>query len=94
MNSAIVPCRVFDEDDQPSATIEEWISAKGDIPTALNSRLKAMARGQGKHASKLIGELIMKAVAEVDRYEARQAKLQLQQQFGPNWLQMLQEVEL
>ena len=94
MNTAIVPCRVFEEDDQPSLSNEEWISVKGDIPIALNNRLKAMARGQNKHASKLIGEFIMKAAAEVDRYEAREAKLQLQQQFGPNWLQMLQEVDI
>lgn len=52
-----------------------------------------MARSQGVHASQLIGELIQKSAAEVDKYEAKQAKLQLQQQFGPNWLQMLQEVD-
>lgn len=69
------------------------IRVHGTIPIALNERLKAMARNQGKHASQLIGELIQKSSAEVDKYEARQAKLQLQQQFGPNWLQMLQEAD-
>ena len=99
MNSAIVPCRVFDEDDQPSTSDyamlkgQGLIRVHGTIPVALNERLKAMARSQNKHASHLIGELIQKTAAEVDKYEARQAKLQLQQQFGPNWLQMLQEVD-
>lgn len=99
MNSAIVPCRVFDEDDQPSTSDYTMIRSQGlirvhgTIPVALNERLKAMARSQNKHASQLIGELIQKTAAEVDKHEARQAKLQLQQQFGPNWLQMLQEVE-
>ena len=52
-----------------------------------------MARGQKMHASQLVGELIQKSAAEIDKYEARQAKLHLQQQFGPNWLQILQEVQ-
>ena len=97
MTSAIVPCRIFDDENQPSSLdlkAQELIRVHGTIPIALNERLKAMARSQSKHASQLIGELIQKSAAEVDKYEARQAKLQLQQQFGPNWLQMLQEAEL
>lgn len=96
MTSAIVPRRIFDEEDQPSSLDlrdQGLIRVHGTIPIALNERLKAMARSQGKHASQLIGELIQKSTAEVDKYEAKQAKLQLQQQFGPNWLQMLQEVD-
>jgi predicted DNA-binding protein len=96
MTSAIVPRRIFDEEDQPSSLDlrdQGLIRVHGTIPIALNERLKAMARSQGKHASQLIGELIQKSAAEVDKYEAKQAKLQLQQQFGPNWLQMLQEVD-
>lgn len=99
MTSAIVPCRTFDDDEQPSISEQGMFKAQGlirvhgTIPIALNERLKAMARSQNKHASQLIGELIQKTAADVDRHEARQAKLQLQQQFGPNWLQMLQEVE-
>ena len=96
MTSAIVPLRIFDEEDQPSSLDlrdQGLIRVHGTIPIALNERLKAMARSQGKHASQLIGELIQKSAAEVDKYEAKQAKLQLQQQFGPNWLQMLQEVD-
>lgn len=96
MTSAIIPCRIFDEDDQPSTSdlkTQGLIRVHGTIPIALNERLKAMARSQGKHASQLIGELIKKSAVEVDKYEAKQAKLQLQQKFGPNWLQMLQEVD-
>lgn len=96
MTSAIVPRRIFDEEDQPSSLDlrdQGLIRVHGTIPIALNERLKAMARSQGVHASQLIGELIQKSAAEVDKYEAKQAKLQLQQQFGPNWLQMLQEVD-
>lgn len=95
MTSAIVPCRMFDDDQQSSFDLKAQglIRVHGTIPIALNERLKAMARSQNKHASQLIGELIQKSAAEVDKYEAKQAKLQLQQQFGPNWLQMLQEVE-
>lgn len=96
MTSAIIPCRIFDEDDQPSTSdlkAQGLIRVHGTIPIALNERLKSMARSQGKHASQLIGEMIQKSAAEVDRYEAKQAKLQLQQQFGPNWLQMLQEAD-
>jgi hypothetical protein len=99
MTSAIIPCRIFDDDDQPSTSDHAMlkdqglIRVHGTIPIALNERLKAMARSQGKHASQLIGEMIHQSAAEVGRYEAKQAKLQLQQQFGPNWLQMLQEVD-
>lgn len=96
MTSAIVPRRIFDEEDQPSSLDlrdQGLIRVHGTIPIALNERLKAMARSQNKHASQLIGELIQKSAVEVDKYEAKQAKLQLQQQFGPNWLQMLQEVD-
>jgi predicted DNA-binding protein len=97
MTTAIVPCRIFDDEDQPSSLdlkAQGLIRVHGTIPIPLNERLKAMARSQSKHASQLIGELIQKSAAEVDKYEARQAKLQLQQQFGPNWLQMLQEADL
>lgn len=96
MTSAIVPCRVFDDEDQPSLLdlkAQGLIRVQGTIPIALNERLKAMARSQRVHASQLIGDLIQKSAAEVDKYEARQAKLQLQEQFGPNWLQILQEVQ-
>jgi hypothetical protein len=96
MTSAIVPCRVFDDEDQPSLLdlkAQGLIRVQGTIPIALNERLKAMARSQKVHACQLIGDLIQKSAAEVDKYEARQAKLQLQEQFGPNWLQILQEVQ-
>jgi len=96
MTSAIVPCRVFDDEDGPSLLdlkAQGLIRVHGTIPIALNERLKAMARGQKMHASQLVGEFIQKSAAEIDKYEARQAKLQLQQQFGPNWLQILQEVQ-
>lgn len=96
MTNAIVPCRVFDDEDQPSLLdlkAQGLIRVHGTIPIALNERIKAMARSQRVHASQLIGDLIQKSAAEIDKYEARQAKLQLQQQFGPNWLQILQEVQ-
>lgn len=96
MTSEIVPCRIFEDDDQSSSSdlkAKGLIRVHGTIPITLNDRLKAMARSQGKHASLLIGELIQKSAAEVDKYEAKQAKLQLKQQLGPNWLEILQEVD-
>jgi hypothetical protein len=97
MTSAIVPRRFFDDDDDQSLSLDlkaqGLIRVHGTIPIALNERIKAMARNQNKHASQLIGEFIQKSAGEVDKHEARQAKLQLQQQFGPNWMQLLQEVE-
>ena len=97
MTNSISACQTFGDEDQPSLLdlkAQGLIRVQGTIPIALNERLKAIARSQRMHASQLIGDLIQKSVAEVDKFEARQAKLQLQEQFGPNWLQILQEVEL
>ena len=97
MTNSISTCQTFGDEDQPSLLdlkAQGLIRVQGTIPIALNERLKAIARSQRMHASQLIGDLIQKSVAEVDKFEARQAKLQLQEQFGPNWLQILQEVEL
>lgn len=62
------------------------------IPNTLNERLKAMARAQGRAADVVIGELVMKAAEDVERWEAEQEAIRLRERFGERWLQVLQEV--
>jgi len=84
--TAIVPRRLFEEDPI------EWVRATGSIPTALNDRFKAMARLQSKTADQFIGELLMSLAPQLDLMEAKQEAERLQDRFGDNWLQILNQV--
>jgi len=103
MTNAIVARRFFDEEDQPdrgalptdtaSLKMLGLIRVQGIIPVGLNDRLKAMARSKGMNTDVVIGELIQSATADIDRWEAQQIAQQLRQQFGDQWLEILQSVE-
>ena len=69
------------------------IRAHALIPTELNERFKAMARKQGRNADQLIGELLEKSAAEVDRWEAEQEVARLRERFGENWLEVLRDAD-
>ncbi|MEB3354693.1 MAG: hypothetical protein VKM34_10760 [Cyanobacteriota bacterium] len=98
--TAIVPRRLFDdfEDDamqpQPNTMESEpqssgMVRACARIPVEFNERLKAMARGQGKTAEQLIGELLMELRPVLDQWEAKQEAARLRERFGPNFLNLL-----
>ena len=103
MTSAIVARRLFDEDDQPdrsalptdtaSLKMMGLIRVQGIIPIGLNDRLKSMARSKGRNTDVVIGELIQSATADIDKWEAQQIAQKLRQQFGDQWLEILQSVE-
>lgn len=78
-------------DPQPGAG-PDLIRSHALIPAALNERLKAMARAQGRTADVVIGELVVKAAEDVERWEAEQEAARLRERFGERWLQVLQEV--
>lgn len=102
MTNAIVARRLFDEEDHsdrnalPTDTASlkmiGLIRVQGIIPIDLNDRLKAMARSKGMNTDVVIGELIKSATADIDKWEAQQIAQQLRQQFGDQWLQILQSV--
>jgi hypothetical protein len=100
---AIIPRREFEEDlvdvgslQAPSKEANQWngdmVRATGSIPVEYNERLKAMARKQGKTADQLIGELLLEMRPVLDQWEARQEAVRLRERFGPDWMQLLQEV--
>lgn len=103
MTNAIVARRLFDNEDQPermslptdTTSLKEMglIRVQGIIPIGLNDRLKAMARSKGKNADIVIGELIQSATEDIAKWEAQQVAQQLRQQFGDQWLEILQSVE-
>lgn len=103
MTSAIVARRLFDEDDHPdrsalptdtaSLKMMGLIRVQGIIPIGLNDRLKSMARSKGRNTDVVIGELIQSATADIDKWEAQQIAQKLRQQFGDQWLEILQSVE-
>lgn len=69
------------------------IRVHGQIPIALNERLKAMARAQGRNADELIGDLIQQCTADVDRWEAEQEVARLRERFGDDWLDTLRRAD-
>ena len=99
----IVPRRQFDEDcievevSQPPSKETHSIDlstvrATGSIPVEYNERLKAMARRQGKTADQLIGEILLEMRPMIDQWEAKQEAARLREKFGPNWMQLLEQV--
>lgn len=101
--TAIVPRRLFDDmpedfQAQPSSRdadlkAQGLIRSNGIIPIEHNERLKAMARKLGKNTDQLIGELHMQFVAPmVDQWEAQQEAIRLRERFGPQWMQLLANV--
>jgi hypothetical protein len=98
--TSTVPRRMFDElmpspADQPSKSAaalrdEGMIRVHGTISIELNEKIKMTARRQGKHADQLIGELISRSAAEVDKMEAQMEAARLRARFGDDWLNVLQ----
>jgi predicted DNA-binding protein len=82
-----------EQDSAASLRARGLIRAHGIIPIELNERLKAMARKQGRNADQLIGELLEKSAADVDRWEAEQEVLRLRERFGSKWLDVLRQAE-
>ena len=81
----IIPRRLF-EDDEP-----KFVRAAGAIPEKLNERFKAMARRHNKTAEVFIGEMLMKLEPMLDKMEAKIEGERLREQFGDNWLNILQQ---
>lgn len=84
---------IGNEESRDALRAKGLIRAHALIPTELNERLKAMARKQGRNADQLIGELLEKSAAEVDRWEAEQEVARLRERFGDNWLEVLREAD-
>lgn len=82
-----------ERDTPASLRSEGLIRANGVIDIALNERLKALARKQGRNADQLIGELITRSAGEVDRLEAEQEAVRLRERFGDRWLDLLKQIE-
>jgi predicted DNA-binding protein len=83
-----------EQDSTASLRARGMIRAHGIIPIELNERLKAMARKQGRNADQLIGELLEKSAADVDRWEAEQEVIRLRERFGAKWIDVLRQADL
>ena len=72
---------------------QSLIRVQGIIPIELNERLKGVARRHGRNADDLIGQLVKRAAAQLEEYEAEwEAELEaarLRERFGDNWLEIL-----
>lgn len=100
--TTIVPRRTFNETLEIQPMQEQsreadlkakgMIRATGIIPIEYNDRLKATARKQGKNADQLIGELLMELQPMLDKWEAQQEAMRLRERFGPEWMELLQQV--
>jgi predicted DNA-binding protein len=84
---------IENQDSAASLRAKGLIRAHGLIPIELNERLKAMARKQGRNADDLIGELLQKSAADVDRWEAEQEVKRLRDRFGDAWLDVLRQAQ-
>lgn len=105
--TAIVPRRNFDDFEHEldaasggNAHVAAELRAQGKIRVhatisiELNERLKATARRQGIYATDFIGQLITRSADELVRIDARLEAQRLQEYFGDQWLQILQDSDL
>lgn len=94
-----IPRRLFDDpgDNQQEEANRKTIELReqglirvhGVITIELNDRIKAAARREGIHADQLIGQLITKSQADVDRIEAQHEAIRLRQRFGEQWIDVI-----
>jgi predicted DNA-binding protein len=82
-----------EQDSTASLRARGLIRVHGIIAVDLNERLKAMARKQGRNADQLIGELLEKSAADVDRWEAEQEVIRLRERFGAKWIDVLRQAD-
>ena len=66
-----------------------YVRAHGVITKEVNEKIKLVARKRGIHASQVTGELIMKAAAQLDHFLIKEKALELQNELGEDWLDLL-----
>lgn len=67
------------------------IRVQGIIEIALNERIKAAARRQGRNADLLVGRFITNGAKDLDKAEIQEEVARLRERFGDEWASILQQ---